>query len=109
MVYTLYRNQDVLEKECPAIRQPASTVLALVTKISKLNRLPQLLNKKREADLEERKNRDEMSDRPPFPFNHRINKKKDGYKAGTSYETGREIQTIRARKAGIGRRLDVFA
>lgn len=83
--------------------------MALITKISKLNRIPQLLNKKREAELEERQKREDSSDRPPFPFMHRINSKGNGYSAGRSYETAREIQTIRARRAGIGRRLDVFA
>ncbi|WP_340103546.1 hypothetical protein [Rhodohalobacter sp. 8-1] len=83
--------------------------MALISKISKLNRIPQLLNKKREAELQERKKKEDSSDRPPFPFNHRINTKQNGYSASQSYDSAREMQTIRARRAGIGRRLDVFA
>jgi len=82
--------------------------LELISKISKLNRIPQLLNKKREAELEERKKREDSSDRPPFPFSHRTNVKREKSNSGTYYSTS-EMETARARKAGIGRRLDVFA
>ena len=83
--------------------------MELITKISKLNRIPQLLNKKREVELEERKKREDSSDRPPFPFNHRINVKREKSEPKGHYYSSREMETARARKAGIGRRLDVFA
>lgn len=81
--------------------------MALISKISKLNRIPQLLNKKREAEREEKRKREESSDRPPFPFNHRpsINRPQPSVRSRT--EAIKE-QTAKSLRQGIGRRVDLF-
>lgn len=81
--------------------------MALISKISRLNRIPQLLNKKREAEREEKRKREESSDRPPFPFNQRLSVKRSKTSSPGSYST-KEMETASARKEGIGRRIDVF-
>ena len=81
--------------------------MAIFSKISRLNRIPQLLNQKREAEMEEkRKKREDSSERPPF--RQFINTVRPEPKH-QSYSEAVDPDTARARRQGIGRRIDVFA
>ena len=82
--------------------------MALISKISRLNRIPQLLNKKRDAERDA-KNRERSSEHPDFSLNERPNMKRpDPSTSPRSRAEAVKLQTAKSLREGIGRHVDVF-
>lgn len=77
----------------------------LVTKIAKLTRLPQILERKREAERDSKKKRDDSYDGPPFPLKDKPSFKKPRPK--TFPKSSKPTSEPKSAKDGIGERIDL--
>lgn len=80
--------------------------MTLVTKISNLVKLPQLLKRKQEAEEEAKKKKDDSSGRPPFPLKDKPAFKKTRSSAQANKSAGSSAEPKSTEK-GIGDRIDL--
>ncbi|REL38665.1 hypothetical protein DYD21_01570 [Rhodohalobacter sp. SW132] len=80
--------------------------MALISKISRLNRIPELLNKKRDAERDAKQRRENDARRPVFSLNERPSRKRSQEISGAEVF---RIQTAKSLREGIGRNVDLFA
>lgn len=83
--------------------------MALISKISRLGRIPQLLNKKRDAERDANQQRERSSDQPVFTLNgYSTAKRPETAKTQRTKAESFNLQTAKSLREGIGRRVDVF-
>lgn len=80
--------------------------MTLVTKISKLAKIPQLLKKKQEAEEEAKKKKEDSADRPPFPLKDKPAFKKSRSSAPEDNSTKASSEP-KSTNEGIGERIDL--
>lgn len=80
----------------------------LVTKIAKLTRLPQILERKRKAERDSKKKKDESYDGPPFPLKEKPPFKKPRPQSITK-NPNQNVEPPKTAKDGIGKNIDLTA
>lgn len=82
--------------------------MALISKISRLNRIPQLLNKKRDAERDAKQQRERASDQQSFSLNDRPAIKRPERCFASKQAEAVRMQTAKSLRQGIGRHVDLF-
>lgn len=81
--------------------------MALISKISRLDKIPQILNKKRDAERDAKQQREQTSDQSSFTLKDQPVNHPRPSSINNQAEAERK-HTAKSLRKGIGRRVDLF-